>query len=410
MQADAVGEVMRFYDSHPYPPPRVDLDGVRDLWADPGRQRAEHFLFWPTRAYTEGFDILVAGCGTSQAAQYALRHPAARVVGIDISSTGLRHTEELQGAYNLTNLSLNRLAVEQVGELGRSFDKIVCTGVLHHLPNPDAGLRALRSALKVDGAMHLMVYATYGRTGIYMLQEYARRLGIGTSDREIQDLAALLVELPVGHPLEHLLREAPDFRRKAALADALLNPLDRAYTVPELYAFLERNGVTFGRWLRQAPYLPQCGSLASTPHAKRLARLSAPEQHAAAELFRGTIVRHSLIAYRNDRPHRRPLDFDDGPWLAYVPLRLPRTRCVEERLPQGAAAVLINQSHTYPDLYLPVDALEKRIFEAIDGKRTIGQILAAVIGGESNHLRRQRARRLFERLWQYDQVVFENVV
>ncbi len=44
--------------------------------------------------------------------------------------------------------------------------------------------------------MHLMVYAAYGRAGIYMLQEYCRRLGIGHTDQEIQDLAVTLTALP----------------------------------------------------------------------------------------------------------------------------------------------------------------------------------------------------------------------
>ncbi len=73
---------------------------------------------------------------------------------------------------------LRQLPLESVAELDRTFDKIVCTGVLHHLSDPEAGLRSLRSVLKADGAMHLMVYAAYGRTGVAMMQEYCRRLGI----------------------------------------------------------------------------------------------------------------------------------------------------------------------------------------------------------------------------------------
>ena len=34
-------------------------------------------------------EILVAGCGTSQAARYALREPALQIVAIDISETSL---------------------------------------------------------------------------------------------------------------------------------------------------------------------------------------------------------------------------------------------------------------------------------------------------------------------------------
>src|SRR5262249_1944287 len=154
--------------------------------------------------------------------------------------------------------------------LGRTFDQIVCTGVLHHLPDPDRGLRALRDVLAPDGALHLMVYAAYGRAGIYMMQEYCRLLGISTSDADLRDLATTLETLAADHPLASVLRRWRDFRNPDALADALLHPLDRAYTVPELYAWLERCGMTFGRWFEQAPYLPQCGTVAKSPHAARL--------------------------------------------------------------------------------------------------------------------------------------------
>ena len=162
-----------------------------------------------------------------------------------------------------------------------SFDQIVCTGVLHHLPDPDAGLRSLADVLKPDGAMHLMVYAKYGRTGVYMLQEFCRRIGIEATDDGMRDLLAVLEALPSGHPLAQLLRHAPDFRQRAGLADALLHPQDRAYSVPELFEFLEGGGLRFGRWVRQAPYSPRCGALATIPQSGRLARLAAADQSAA---------------------------------------------------------------------------------------------------------------------------------
>ena len=79
---------------------------------------------------------------------------------------------------------------------------------------------------------------------------------------------------------------------------------------------------------------------------------------------------------------------------------MPDTVCVEERLPPGAAAVLINRTHTYTDLYLPVDAREKSLFDAIDGERTIGEIAREQATPDT-------ARAFFERLWWYDQVVFD---
>jgi len=242
------------------------------------------------------------------------------------------------------------------------------------------------------------VYAPYGRTGIYMLQEFCRRLCIPATDAGIRDVLAALRKLPQGHPLERLLQAAPDFRDEAALADALLHPQDRAYSISQLFDFLEDGGLRFSRWVRQAPYSPQCGIVAQLPHASHLSALSQVDQYSAVELFRGTMIRHSVVARHFDRgdSDANDVNFADDGCLDYVPIRIPDTICVRVRLPPGAAAVLINPTHTYTDLVLPIDALELQMFEAIDGTRCIGDI--------SND---EHGRRFFERLWHHDHIVVD---
>ncbi len=398
--AAIAGQVSAFYERHPYPPPVDDLQTYRQLWDDQ-RRRADSHLFWPAEPYRDDRSILVAGCGTTQAAHYALRWPRAQVIGIDVSSRSIAFTQGLKRTHALANLEVRQLPVERAAELRQSFEHVVCTGVLHHLPNPDAGLRALRDVLTPTGAINVMVYAPYGRAGIYMLQHYCRRLGIGTTAPEIRDLAASLKALPPDHPLAPLLRNSPDFTDLAGLADALLHPQDRSYSVPQLLDFLGRAGLAFGRWVRQAPYLPWCGALASTPHQSRLVGLTAEAQYAAVELFRGTMVRHGVVAYRKDRPAQgASVDFEGEAWLGYTPIRLPDTLAVRERLPPGAAAILINRNHTYTDLYLPINARQERLLAAIDGKRTIAEV-CGVRGDQS------LARAFFQQLWRWDHVVFD---
>ena len=242
-------QVQAFYESMPYPAPLTSLDEHRDLYKNPGRRRAQFHLLWPTEPLRGNLEILIAGCGTSQAARYALREPDARVTAIDISEMSLRYTRDLQRKYDLQNLEIHQLSIEDVRDLGRTFDQVVCTGVLHHLPNPDSGLRALRDVLSAHGAMNLMVYAPYGRAGIYMMQEYCRLLEIGSSDRDLKELSDTLKALPSSHPIANAMRAALDFSHPDALADALLHPLDRAYSVPQLYDWLERCGMSFGRWV-----------------------------------------------------------------------------------------------------------------------------------------------------------------
>src|SRR5262249_32985499 len=147
-----------------------------------------------------------------------------------------------------------------------------------------------------------------------------------------------------------VLRGSRDARDADALADALLNPRDRSYSVPQLLEFVSRNGLAFGRWYRQAPYLPHCGALSRTPHAPTPAALAPPEQYAAMELWRGTMAAHSAVVYGSETAGAAGVRFDDERSLRFVPIRRPSTQLILERLPANAAGVLLNRGHQHPDL------------------------------------------------------------
>lgn len=394
--------ICEFYTNHPYPPPLPHLDRAVSLWQDPNVHRAEWHLLWPHKEYRADFDVLIAGCGTWQSAKFALTHPDARVIGIDVSQTSLQHTEALKQKYDLTNLDVREHAIESAGELNQQFDMIVCTGVLHHLADPDAGLRALAPLLKPDGAMYLMLYAPYGRTGVHMIQEYCRRLGVDTSPQEVKDLTTVLRNLPQHHPLISMFRGERQSLDADALVDALLNPRDRTYSVPEIYDFVERNGLKFGRWYWQAAYLPHCGAIAGTPHGPRLAALPEREQYLQMELWRGLMVNHDFAVYGGGfDTDQLQVRFDDDRYLNYVPIRRAWTTCMEERLPPGAAGALVNQTHVFDDLYILINEQQKQLYQAIDGHRSIAEIV------EQEKDAAAFAREFFEDLWWYDQAVFD---
>ena len=240
-----------------------------------------------------------------------------------------------------------------------------------------------------------MVYATYGRNGVYMMQEYCRRLGLTTDGADLADLIATLREIPAGHPMSHVLRETVDFQDDDAIADALFNPRDRSYTVPELLAMVEASRLRMGRWIRQAPYRPQCGAMSETPHAVRIASMPEPDQFAAMELFRGTMARHSVVLHRDDSPLPvLSVRWDTDDWSSFVPIRPPTVVMVKERLPPKVAGVLINQAHVDRDLVFFLDEAEKLVYEAVDGQTPIGDIAGAT-------------PQLFERLWWQDLVMVD---
>ena len=118
--SDVTAQVSAFYENHPYPPPVDDLRRLPAAWDD-RRRRAESHLFWPREPYREDRSILVAGCGTTQAAHYALRWPRAQVIGIDLSAKSIAFTQELKRKYALDNLEVRQLAVERAAELGQAL-------------------------------------------------------------------------------------------------------------------------------------------------------------------------------------------------------------------------------------------------------------------------------------------------
>ena len=69
--------------------------------------------------------------------------------------------------------------------------------------------------------------------------------------------------------------------------------------------------------------------------------------------------------------------------------------------------MLINQTHFYTDLIMPIDPTEKRLFDAIDGSLSIGSIVERTLPSSQTKSQLDMARIFFEKLWWYDQVVFD---
>src|SRR5690348_15098959 len=174
-QADVVS---RQYQKYRYPEPIQDLEAWLQKnwqWFDPSHA---HRILWPDRKYKPDLDILIAGCGTNQAAVFAYTNRAARVVAVDVSQPSLNHQQYLKDKHGLSNLELHLLPIEELPSLGLDFDLIVSTGVLHHLADPAAGMKALAGCLRRNGAIGVMLYAKYGRTGVELLQSVFRDLGL----------------------------------------------------------------------------------------------------------------------------------------------------------------------------------------------------------------------------------------
>jgi SAM-dependent methyltransferase len=222
--------VAKQYTAWCYPRPVPDLaaharEGVYDA-SDPSLFRRR---LWPRRTERDDLDILIAGCGTYQAAFYAFMNPHCRVTGIDLSETSLQHHLYLKERHELSNLTLCQMNLLDVASLRQTFDYVVSTGVLHHLQDPDAGLRVLKSVLRPNGVMSVMVYGRYNRAGVYMLKDAFHRAGLQQDARSLDVIKATLAALPPWHHARSYLVTAPDLGYDSGLVDTFLHPVDRPY-------------------------------------------------------------------------------------------------------------------------------------------------------------------------------------
>ena len=378
--------VSKMYERHPYPPVDEDIAAyvIGQAWLLESPNPSFH-LYWPSRVYTEDLDILIAGCGTQQAAQVAAGLPGARIVGTDISDHSLEETRRLAEKADIKNLRLEKLPVEKVSQLGVNFDLVICTGVLHHLADPRVGLIALKTVLRPNGAIHLMLYGKHGRTGVYMLQELFRSVGIDPAKIGDQDIVALreLIEgLPPAHPFAAVRHMHPDWQTNAGLVDLLLHVQDQAYTLSDIDSLLNNAELKMQRLLFAARTDPMFTPLA---HAvgKGIAKLTELEQRTAVELYRASIKKHVFIACHKLRP---VAEYEVLPvqknWRLVVPIVSYGLK-IEPPDHTRKTFRISWPFHGEPDIALETTENGLQLLNAFDGKRTIAEAIT-ITGAKKN--------------------------
>lgn len=387
--------VARQYQRWGYPQPVHDLEtwlASNWEWFDPLHA---HPLLWPDRQYRPDLDILIAGCGTNQAAVFAFTNPTARVVAVDVSQPSLDHEQSLKDKHGLSNLELHLLPIEELPTLGLDFDLVVSTGVLHHLADPSAGMKALAGCLRQDGVLGVMLYAKYGRIGVEILQSVFDDLGLRQDDLSLEIVRETISLLSRDHPVQRYLTLARNLRCDSILVDTFLAGRARSYTVNECIDLVTSAGLAFQGWLFRAPYCAH--DLLTSPNSFCRAVSALPETRlwSVMERIHTLNACHFFMACRPDRPTQSyKIDFSDLDSLDYVPIM--RMRC-------GLSGTEIFR----PDWRMPLDPTQLSFARCVDGRRTIREICARV--AQSNELPtggvddlERFGRGLFESLWRLD--------
>ncbi|WP_296416467.1 bifunctional 2-polyprenyl-6-hydroxyphenol methylase/3-demethylubiquinol 3-O-methyltransferase UbiG [Vulcanococcus sp. DEBay_Sum29NL08_54] len=252
--ADAATPVVSdFYDRFPYPgDPLQDgpPPGYNWRWCVDAAYSASTGALPAARSSAEPLRILDAGCGTGVSTDYlAHLNPGAEILAVDISPGTLEVARERcrrSGALDRAQVRIeNRSLLELAGE--GPFDYINSVGVLHHLRQPEAGLKALAALLKPGALLHLFLYADGGRWEIHRTQRALTAMGVGTGADGLRLGRQLFTELPEHNRLRrhHEQRWAIDCAADANFADMYLHPQETSYNLERLMAFVASADLDF---------------------------------------------------------------------------------------------------------------------------------------------------------------------
>jgi hypothetical protein len=456
----------RFYETRPYQCTDTELacliEGRQAVVGDPERW---FHLYFPVQAYRQGLQVLVIGCNNLEAARLAAGAPHTQFLAIDHDDTALDRLDRLKQHYRLANLELKWLGSDQIQILDRQFDLIFCPEGLPPPLAPEEFLLLARERLAVTGSLNLTVGGRHGNVGLALFRRLLETGGLDMDSVDAPTVRQWLEAVPASHPFAAAAAELPDLVRDEGLLDAL-RTCEPAFSTTELQDLLESGGLRLQRFLCQAHYLPECSALASFAEAGRRVlsgderapaetppgetpapgdRLAAehglpreaalmggdgpasedgPAREAAmrpalpdiegeadgllalTELFRGNLRTHTVIACRDDRPvESHAVRFTGSQWRRFKPIRNPGLEIDPGPFPGDGVARLSWAAHEDAAISLIVDETQARLFDAIDGSRSIEQIVEAAALRVADPER--VAQTLFQALWRRDFVWFQ---
>jgi tetratricopeptide (TPR) repeat protein/SAM-dependent methyltransferase len=236
-------EVQAQYEENPYPrwvtappsPPRRDL----------GERLRLRFPRADIRPLGNGgrIDILVAGCGTGQhAIEVAQENPEARVLAIDLSRASLGYAARKTRERGLANIEYAQGDILALGDIGRSFDLIESSGVLHHLAEPFAGWQVLVSLLRPRGLMNIGLYSERGRRPLGAVRRRIVARGYQPTAADIRRCRQELMDDPADTAK---VVEIGDFYTVSDCRDLLFHVQEQQLTLPAIQAFLALNELRF---------------------------------------------------------------------------------------------------------------------------------------------------------------------
>lgn len=190
-------------------------------------------------------DILVAGCGTGQhPIDTARRFKGAQVLAIDLSLSSLSYAQRQTRALGLDTIKYAQADIMNLPSIGRTFDVIESSGVLHHLADPFAGWRALLTLLRPGGLMLIGLYSEAARQDVVAARNFIAVRGYRPTVEDIRCCRQELLDCAEGTSFKNATLTM-DFFSLSECRDLLFHVQEHRLTLPEIASFIAANNLKF---------------------------------------------------------------------------------------------------------------------------------------------------------------------
>jgi len=229
--------VQSFYMDNPYPKWKSTKVGSIDI---------TKFELKSELSFSSSSHVLFAGCGTGQQIiSFAISNPKVNITAIDLSPYSLNFARLMSKKFNIKNVYFKVLDILDINKLEKSFDLIVCTGVLHHMAVPQDGLVALEKVLNPNGTMFLAYYSQAARVPLSDIKkDILTSLAVTEEKITKDDLRKWRASLNANQK-DSLLYNLGDFFYLNGLYDLLFHPQQSEYNLLDLNEMLKHCGLKF---------------------------------------------------------------------------------------------------------------------------------------------------------------------
>ena len=247
-----------FFDIYPSPFPFDVKERIERGYREPFDIADEYSLIFPDKGSEKNTveNVLIFGCGHTEALFHALRNPKINFIGIDISKNAISSANKFVADNNLENIKFENVNLIDFNS-NINFDIIYANNVFQYLENPLDGFLKSFSLLSESGTVVCSLPSYYYYSEINIMRKKLINLGYSYLDDEsINEAFNIVTGLGGIHPARVRMVDEDKFIDKKDFISRFLVPIFSCFSISDIFSLIKNSNFYFQSWYSNSLYYP----------------------------------------------------------------------------------------------------------------------------------------------------------